>query len=47
MAGVVEDSENGAMTADIKRFNRHVAGDSRVECLILPLADGLTLIRKK
>ena len=34
-------------TCGIRRFNDHVAGDERVERVILPLRDGLTLIRKK
>jgi len=34
-------------TIGIRRFNDHVAVDSRVETVILPLRDGLTLLRKK
>ena len=34
-------------TLGIRRFNDHVAQDARVEKVILPLRDGLTLIRKK
>ncbi len=34
-------------TIGIKAFNDHVAQDDRVEKVILPLRDGLTLIRKK
>ena len=34
-------------TQGIRRFNDHVAQDDRVEKVILPLRDGLTLIRKK
>ena len=34
-------------TQGIRRFNDHIAQDSRVEQVILPLRDGLTLIRKK
>lgn len=34
-------------TRGIRRFNDHVTGDERVERVILPLRDGLTLIRKK
>lgn len=34
-------------TLEIARFNEMVAADPRVECVILPLRDGLTLIRKK
>ena len=34
-------------TQGIRRFNDHVAADGRVEKVILPLRDGLTLMRKK
>lgn len=34
-------------TIGIEAFNDHVAADGRVEKVILPLRDGLTLIRKK
>ena len=33
-------------TLGIRRFNDHIAQDTRVEQVILPLRDGLTLIRK-
>ncbi len=31
----------------IRSFNDRVAGDERVECVMLPIADGLTLLRKR
>jgi len=34
-------------TIGIRRFNDHVAADERVEKVIIPLRDGLTVIRKK
>ena len=34
-------------TQGIRRFNDHVAADPRVEQVIIPLRDGLTVIRKK
>ena len=34
-------------TQGIRQFNDHVAADNRVEQVIVPLRDGLTLIRKK
>ena len=34
-------------TLGIRRFNDHVAADTRVEQVMVPLRDGLTLIRKK
>ena len=36
-----------AQTRGILQFNDHVAADTRVEKVILPLRDGLTIIRKK
>ncbi|MBK5196395.1 MAG: O-methyltransferase [Proteiniphilum sp.] len=45
---VLEESEsNDWQTKGIKEFNDKLAGDDRVEKVILPLRDGLTLIRKK
>ncbi len=45
---VIEDAYlKDKQTQGIDQFNRHVAADSRVEKVILPLRDGLTLIRKK
>lgn len=38
---------NDYQTIGIKRFNDRVAEDDRVEKVILPLRDGLTIIRKK
>lgn len=38
--------ERDSQTAGIRRFNDHVAADPRVEKVILPLRDGLTIIRK-
>ena len=44
---VVEpEKANDPQTAGILRFNDMVAADTRVEKVILPLRDGLTLIRK-
>ncbi len=36
-----------AQTQEILHFNQYIAEDKRVEKVILPLRDGLTLIRKK
>lgn len=38
--------DRDSQTAGIRRFNDHVAADPRVEKVILPLRDGLTIIRK-
>ena len=46
--GRVADPEaNDDMTTAIRRFNDTVAADPRVDCVMLPIADGLTLLRKK
>lgn len=45
---VVEQAyDHDQQTQGIKVFNDHVAQDPRVEQVILPMRDGLTLIRKK
>lgn len=41
------DYDRDHQTQGIRRFNDHVAGDERVSRVMLPLRDGLTLIRKK
>ena len=38
---------NDAQTAGIRHFNDYIKNDSRVEKVIFPLRDGLTVIRKK
>ena len=42
-----EPHHTDKQTIGIKAFNDRVAADSRVEKVILPLRDGLTIIRKK
>ncbi|MFF9776465.1 O-methyltransferase [Streptomyces sp. NPDC013978] len=42
---VVDDPEGEG--APMRRFNAHVAADSRVEAVILPIGDGVSLVRKK
>ncbi len=44
---LTEPAHNDLQTQGIIRFNDLVAADSRVEKVILPIRDGLTLIRKK
>lgn len=39
--------DHDQQTLGIRRFNDHLAADLRTEKVILPLRDGLTLIRKK
>jgi caffeoyl-CoA O-methyltransferase len=38
---------NGDMSEAIARFNDHVRADDRVECVLLTIRDGITLIRKR
>ena len=45
-ARVVED-DGDESTQAIKAFNDHVAADDRVECLMLTVRDGMTLIRRR
>lgn len=44
---VIDANDRSDDTQSIRRFNSMVVGDNRVEVVILPVADGLTLIRKK
>ena len=42
----VLEEEGDESTMAIKSFNDHVAADARVECLVLSVRDGMTLIRR-
>ena len=42
-----EPHHTDTQTIGIKHFNDLVAADTRVEKVILPMRDGLTIIRKK
>lgn len=44
---VVDENAHDAQTLGIKAFNDLVTNDERVEKVILPLRDGLTIIKKK
>ncbi|WP_455103190.1 O-methyltransferase [Phocaeicola abscessus] len=44
---LTEPAKNDPQTSGIRKFNDRVAADQRVEKVILPLRDGLTIIRKK
>ena len=46
--GSEDGTKNMKKTAlKVHRFNQHVAKDPRVESVMLPVFDGLTIIRKK
>jgi caffeoyl-CoA O-methyltransferase len=44
---VIEDDPNDANRVAIRAFNDMIAADDRVDAVMLPLGDGLTLIRKR
>lgn len=44
---IVDAEQQDHFTAGIKAFNDFIMADSRVEKVILPIRDGLTIIRKK
>jgi caffeoyl-CoA O-methyltransferase len=46
-SGRVLEEDGEESTLAIKRFNDHVAADDRVECLMLTVRDGMTLIRRR
>ena len=47
MGAVVRPEATDPNTLAIRAFNQKVAADPRVECVILPVGDGLTLLRKR
>jgi caffeoyl-CoA O-methyltransferase len=44
---VVDPKDQSESTSAIRTLNDHVAADDRVDAVILPIADGLTLARKR
>jgi len=47
MGRVADPSADDEHTQAIRAFNDKVAADPRVDCVMLPVADGLTLLRKR
>jgi caffeoyl-CoA O-methyltransferase len=47
MGRVADPAADDPQTQAIRAFNAKVARDPRVECVMIPLSDGLTLIRKR
>jgi caffeoyl-CoA O-methyltransferase len=43
---VADPTADDDQTSAIRRFNDHVAADARVDCVMLAISDGLTLLRK-
>jgi caffeoyl-CoA O-methyltransferase len=44
---VVDPAADDPQTAAIRAFNDQVAADPRVDCSMLPVSDGLTILRKR
>ncbi len=44
---VVDERDSSPDTEAIRRFNDHVAADPRTDVVIVPIGDGLTLIRQR
>jgi len=44
---VTDPSAGDEATRAVRAFNEHVAADPRTECVLLSIADGLTLIRRR
>jgi caffeoyl-CoA O-methyltransferase len=44
---VIDADANDENSTAIRAFNRKVVDDPRVECVMLPISDGLTMIRRK
>lgn len=47
MGRVADPTADDENTQAIRRFNRYVADDARVDCVMLAVSDGLTLLRKR
>jgi Predicted O-methyltransferase len=43
---VVNENNTDKFTKNIKEFNDHISKDKRIEKLIIPLGDGMTVCRK-
>jgi predicted O-methyltransferase YrrM len=44
---VIEDDKQDKDTILIRQFNEFIKNDERVECIMLPVRDGLTIVRKR
>ena len=43
---VIDPAEKADNVVAIRRFNDHISSDKRVECVMVPIRDGVTLIRR-
>lgn len=44
---VIDPSDNGAQVREIRKLNQHLKNDVRVDVSLLPIADGLFLVRPR
>jgi predicted O-methyltransferase YrrM len=44
---VIDGADTSENTVAIRALNYFIAGDERVDRVMLPVADGLTLVRKR
>lgn len=47
MGNVADEAAQDPNTSALRAFNTKVASDARVDCAMLPVADGLTILRKR
>jgi predicted O-methyltransferase YrrM len=47
MGRVIDASDQSDETRAIRKLNDFIAGDARVESVMLAISDGLTIVRKK
>ena len=47
MGRVADPATNDEQTVAIREFNDRVTADARVDCVMLPISDGLSLLRKR
>src|SRR6185369_6750482 len=45
--GVIDASNNSEDTKALRALNEFIIGDARVESVMLPVSDGLTIVRKR
>ena len=43
---VIDKNKNDKLTIKIREFNSYISKDNRVENIILPIGDGLSICRK-
>ena len=43
---VSDENKNDKITSAIKDFNKHLSKDTKIEKIIVPLGDGMTICRK-